>query len=85
MLVNIPDIEHMGIGERTWRLKVDSVNLQQRSYRSDGPMAKRFWIFFQWSTEKRVVTNTPGHLLYVGDELLPSYIEITINHDKDPY
>ena len=27
----------------------------------------------------------PGHLLYVGDEILPSYIEITINHDKDPY
>ena len=27
----------------------------------------------------------PGWLGYVGDEILPSYIGILINHYKDPY
>ena len=26
-----------------------------------------------------------GHLLYIGDEILPSYIGIIISHYKDPY
>ena len=26
-----------------------------------------------------------GCLGYVGDEILPSYVGIIINHDKDPY
>ena len=33
------------------------------------------------SNEKRA----PGCLVYIGDEQLPSYIGIVINHDKDPY
>ena len=26
-----------------------------------------------------------GYLLYMGDEILPSYLRIIINHYKDPY
>ena len=26
-----------------------------------------------------------GCLGYIGDEILPSYVGIIINHDKDPY
>ena len=33
------------------------------------------------SNEKRA----PGYLLYIGDEILPSYIGIIIHHYKDPY
>ncbi len=33
------------------------------------------------SNEKRA----PGLLGYIGDEILPSYIGIIINHYKDPY
>ena len=33
------------------------------------------------SNEKRA----PGCLGYIGDEKLPSYIGIIINHNKDPY
>ena len=33
------------------------------------------------SNEKRA----PGWLCYIGDEILPSYIGIIINHYKDPY
>ncbi len=35
----------------------------------------------QVSNEKRA----PGWLGYIGDEKLPSYIGIIINHYKDPY
>ena len=34
----------------------------------------------QVSNEKR-----PGCLRYIGDEILPRYIGIIINHYKDPY
>ena len=27
----------------------------------------------------------PGYLLYMGDEKLPKYMGIIINHYKDPY
>ena len=33
------------------------------------------------SNEQRV----PGCLDYIGDEHLPSYMGIIMNHDKDPY
>ena len=33
------------------------------------------------SNEKRA----PGWLGYIGDEKLPSYIGVLINHYKDPY
>ena len=29
--------------------------------------------------------RAPGWLGYVGDEILPSYIGMSINHYKDPY
>ena len=29
--------------------------------------------------------KNPGWLGYIGDEILPSYIGIIINHYKDPY
>ena len=29
--------------------------------------------------------KNPGWLGYLGDEILPSYIGIVINHEKDPY
>ena len=29
--------------------------------------------------------QSPGCLGYVGDEILPSYVGIIINHYKDPY
>ena len=29
--------------------------------------------------------KNPGCLVYIGDEILPSYIGILINHYKDPY
>ena len=29
--------------------------------------------------------KSPGCLVYIGDEKLPSYIGIIINHCKDPY
>ena len=29
--------------------------------------------------------KNPGCLGYIGDEILPSYIGIVINHYKDPY
>ncbi len=35
----------------------------------------------QMSHEKRA----PGWLGYIGDDILPSYIGIIINHYKDPY
>ena len=37
--------------------------------------------------EKAEVSNEkkPGYLLYIGDEILPSYVGIIINHYKDPY
>ena len=35
----------------------------------------------QLSNEKRA----PGYLLYFGDEILPNYMGILINHHKDPY
>ena len=35
---------------------------------------------FQMSNEKN-----PGWLGYIGDDKLPSYIGIIINHYKDPY
>ena len=37
--------------------------------------------FLHLSNEKR----PPGCLVYIGDEILPSYIGILINHCKDPY
>ena len=36
---------------------------------------------FHLSNEKR----DPGSLGYIGDEKLPSYVGIKINHYKDPY
>ena len=29
--------------------------------------------------------KTPGWFGYIGDEILPMYIGIIINHNKDPY
>ena len=29
--------------------------------------------------------QNPGCLGHIGDEILPSYVGITINHCKDPY
>ena len=37
--------------------------------------------------KKRHMSNekNPGCLVYIGDDILPSYVGITINHYKDPY
>ncbi len=37
--------------------------------------------YLKWATKKRA----PGWLGYIGDEILPSYMGIIINHYKDPY
>ena len=29
--------------------------------------------------------RAPGCLRYIGDEKLPSYVGIILNHEKDPY
>ena len=29
--------------------------------------------------------RNPGYLLNIGDEIIPNYMEIIINHYKDPY
>ena len=29
--------------------------------------------------------QNPGDLLYIGDEKLPRYVRIIMNHDKAPY
>ena len=39
-----------------------------------------FGAFATWAMKKK-----PGRLGYIGDEILPSYIGIIINHYKDPY
>ncbi len=44
-----------------------------------GEGAKQLGIYEQWKV------RVPGCLDYIGDEQLPSYMGIIMNHDKDPY
>ena len=39
----------------------------------------------QLSTGRPIVDQNPGWLGYIGDEILPSYVGIVINHSKDPH
>ena len=34
-----------------------------------------------WAVKK----GTPGYFGFMGDEMLPRYVGILINHHKDPY
>ena len=56
----------------------------KKSLRCNGaPRCGEIWrqmFRIQLSNEKN-----PGCLGYIGDEILPSYIGIIINHYKDPY
>ena len=36
-------------------------------------------------TTEQCKKRSPGCLGYIGDGKLPSYMEIIISHDKDPY
>ena len=38
-----------------------------------------------WETIMSHEKQTPGCLEYIGDEKLPSYVGIIVNHYKDPY
>ena len=42
--------------------------------------ANHCWVFNNWA-----VTKNTGYLVYIGDEILPSYIGIVISRYKDPY
>ena len=51
------------------------------------PMARHWSGLHEWSSRNDYLSNekrAPGSLVYMG-VILPSYIGIIINHDKDPY
>ena len=56
-------------------------HLQSTELQLEGLRFDKTWSLSSWAMKKRV----PGCLGYIGDEKLPNYKGIIINHCKDPY
>ena len=63
------------------RLQGSSGSIKEAKIDSKTTCLSAIFCWNQLSNEKRA----PGWLGYIGDEKLPSYIGIIINHCKDPY
>ena len=50
-----------------------------------GVLTLEIYMFFLHEPRKNPGKRAPGCLLYIGDEILPNYMGIMINHYKDLY